>query len=134
QPSGLYRPSPPQAFFHSPCAALRVGPLCRHASTSRSATRSPDCFPTPASSSATCCDIPSKANSFGSHQRHGVCGVQSSHVAVTTGTVCPPHSRACLGNATHVKGSFTLIYGTPELAIAGPRFGSKIRLLLLGAK
>jgi hypothetical protein len=42
--------------------------------------------------------------------------------------------RACPGNATHLKGSFTLLYGTPKLAIAGPRSASKIRPLLLEAK
>jgi hypothetical protein len=57
-----------------------------------------------------------------------------SRVVVKTGTTCSPHSRACLGNATNLKGSFTLIYGTPELAIAGPRFALKMRPLLLGAK
>ena len=87
--------------------------LCRRASTWLCAVRSRDCFLAPASSSSTCCDIPSKATSFRIASATTVCAVSNqSRVAVTKGTICslvPLLSLPWQHASLNCKGSFTLI-------------------------
>src|SRR3954471_22182822 len=106
----------PQAFFHSPCAGLRVGPLCRHASTWLCAVLSRDCFLAPASSNSTCFDIPSKAT--------------SSRIASAT-TVCAVSNQGRVACAT--KGFLHLNLGNRRLGHNRGSLRVQKRRLLLGA-